>query len=399
VPESPQSPSALPAGRTADARPQADSDRGPSISDPTPAPAPVISAPGADPAPEVAAAPKRRSRRKFVVRLGLELAFVLAALIFVIERTGKLGSVGQLFGHLRWRWMVMGLGAEAGSILTLSWLQERLLRVGDLDVRLGHLLPVTMASNAVAQSVPAGSIFAEGYAFHQYQRLGASNVLGAWAELASGAMGAAGLAGVALAGGLLVDQGLAHKLVPPLAVVFVGALVAAGLFRRTRLLTSLISWVIRRLGNHASGKVERALNRAEAATEEMVCFQPSARLWTAALLAAAGNWLLDALVLVAGLLAVGANVPWRDVIITYAAAQLLVELPLTPGGLGVVEGGLVELLTRFHVPASQATAATIVYRIFSFWLLIAVGWLAALYLSVRNRQHAAQRVPAGSAAG
>ena len=128
----------------------------------------------------------------------------------------------------------------------------------------------------------------------------------------------------------------------------------------------------------------------------MECFRPSWGVWLACLAAAALNWCLDAVVLVMGLLTVGGPVPWRGVLLCYAAAQLLVELPITPGGLGLVEGGLVEVLIRFHVAASRATAATLVYRAVSYWFLLLVGWAAASWLAVRNRQ--ADRAAAAAAA-
>ena len=105
-------------------------------------------------------------------------------------------------------------------------------------------------------------------------------------------------------------------------------------------------------------------------------FRPSRRLWLLCLAAAALNWGLDAVVLTMGLLTVGGPVPWRGLLLCYAAAQLLVELPLTPGGLGLVEGGLVEVLIRFHVSASRATAGTLMYRAVSYWFLLVVGWVA-----------------------
>jgi uncharacterized membrane protein YbhN (UPF0104 family) len=46
----------------------------------------------------------------------------------------------------------------------------------------------------------------------------------------------------------------------------------------------------------------------------------------------------------------------------------------------------VEVLTGFHDPASLATAGTLVYRAVSYWLLLVVGWSAALYLTLRNRR-------------
>ena len=55
---------------------------------------------------------------------------------------------------------------------------------------------------------------------------------------------------------------------------------------------------------------------------------------------AAGRWILDFLCLYAALLAVGARPPLSVALLAYSAAQLLGQIPLTPGGLGVVEAGL-----------------------------------------------------------
>jgi uncharacterized membrane protein YbhN (UPF0104 family) len=321
-----------------------------------------------------------------VARAVLEVLVLAAAAVFVLRRAGNLALVSATFDHLHWHWLFVAVGAEAGSITMLSWLQQRLLRVGDLPVTVGNLLPVTMASNAVAQSLPAGSLFAEGYAFRQYQRLGAGRVLGIWAELSAGALAAAALAGVAVAGAAVVGPGLRLQLLPVLAFVFAGALVAAALFRRAPVLGALLGRVLRRAERLAPERLCRALGSAQKATREMGRFQPSTGVWLACLGAAALNWCLDAVVLLMGLLTVGAPVPWRGVLLCYAAAQLLVELPITPGGLGLVEGGLVEVLTRFHVAASSATAATLMYRAVSYWLLLLVGWVAASWLAVRNRQ-------------
>jgi hypothetical protein len=321
-----------------------------------------------------------------VARVALEVLVLAGAAVFVLRRAGSLAEVSATYDRLHWHWLFVSVGAEACSITMLSWLQQRLLRVGDLPVTVGNLLPVTMASNAVAQSLPAGSLFAEGYAFRQYQRLGASRALGIWAELSAGALAAAALAGVAVAGACVVGPGLRLKLLPVLAFVLAGALVAAALFRRAPLLGVLLGRVLRSAERLAPERLCRMLRSAQNATREMESFRPSMGVWLACLAAAALNWCLDALVLLAGLLTVGAPVPWRGFLLCYAAAQLLVELPITPGGLGLVEGGLVEVLTRFHVSASSATAGTLMYRAVSYWLLLLVGWVAVSWLTVRNRQ-------------
>ena len=282
---------------------------------------------------------RRPSRRVKIARAGLEVLVLAGAAVFVLRRAGNLAEVSATFDRLHWHWLLLGVAAEAGSITMLSWLQQRLLRVGDLPVTVGNLLPVTMASNAVAQSLPAGSLFAEGYAFRQYQRLGASRALGIWAELSAGALAAAALSGVAVAGACVVGPGLRLQLLPILAFVFAGAAVAAALFGRTPLLSALVGRVLRSAERLTPERLCRMLSAAQKAIRQMESFRPSLGIWLVCFAAAALNWCLDAVVLLAGLLTVGAPVPWRGLLLCYAAAQLLVELPITPGGLGLVEGG------------------------------------------------------------
>ncbi len=146
----------------------------------------------------------RRTRRVKVFRFVVEAAVLAGGALFVTRRAGDMAEVAATFDRLHWHWLFVSVAAEAGSITALSWLQQKLLRVGDLPVGVADLVPVTMASNAVAQSLPGGTLFAEGYAFRQYQRLGASRVLGIWAELSAGALASAALAAVAVAGAVVV---------------------------------------------------------------------------------------------------------------------------------------------------------------------------------------------------
>ena len=64
-------------------------------------------------------------------------------------------------------------------------------------------------------------------------------------------------------------------------------------------------------------------------------------------------------------------------------AGLLALIPITPGGLGIVEAGLSALLILAGVPGGDAVVATLAYRIISYWLPILVGPFA--YLAFRLR--------------
>jgi uncharacterized protein (TIRG00374 family) len=59
------------------------------------------------------------------------------------------------------------------------------------------------------------------------------------------------------------------------------------------------------------------------------------------------------------------------------------QVPFTPGGLGFVEAGLLGTLTLAGVPGPAALAATLLYRLVSYWLPIPAGGVA--YLLFRRR--------------
>jgi uncharacterized protein (TIRG00374 family) len=100
--------------------------------------------------------------------------------------------------------------------------------------------------------------------------------------------------------------------------------------------------------------------------------------WWEALLLAAGRWLLDYLTLVAAVYAVGARPHVSLVLLAFCAAQVLGTLPLTPGGLGLVEAGLTGTLALAGVGGGAAVVATLAYRLVSFWLPLPAGAVAAV---------------------
>ena len=97
----------------------------------------------------------------------------------------------------------------------------------------------------------------------------------------------------------------------------------------------------------------------------------------------------------------GAEVPWRGLLLAYAAAQLATNLPITPGGLGVVEGSLTVALVAFGGAQASTVAAVLIYRVLSFWLILPIGWgtLGAITYNHRRGRGARPLVLAGQAGG
>ena len=98
--------------------------------------------------------------------------------------------------------------------------------------------------------------------------------------------------------------------------------------------------------------------------------------WLRALLATIGRWAFDYGTLLAALAAVGSHPRPALVLLAFCAAQLLSQIPITPGGLGFVEAGLTATLTLAGVTAGDAVLATFAYRLFSYWLPLPVGLVA-----------------------
>jgi hypothetical protein len=61
------------------------------------------------------------------------------------------------------------------------------------------------------------------------------------------------------------------------------------------------------------------------------------------------------------------------VLLAFCGAQILAQIPVTPGGLGFVEAGLTATLALAGVSGGDAVLATFAYRLFSYWLPLPLG--------------------------
>lgn len=100
------------------------------------------------------------------------------------------------------------------------------------------------------------------------------------------------------------------------------------------------------------------------------------RRWRDALTSSAANWGFDIAALVLALAAVGSRPHVSMVVLAYVTGAVLGMIPITPGGLGFVEAGLLGGLALSGVPAADAVVAVLAYRLVSFWLPILVGLAA-----------------------
>ena len=97
--------------------------------------------------------------------------------------------------------------------------------------------------------------------------------------------------------------------------------------------------------------------------------------WWQATVLSAGRLLFDYLCLLFSVRAVGAHPRPSLILLAYAVAGIIGLVPITPGGLGIVEASLSGVLVLAGLTGVQAVLATLAYRLASYWLPLIVGAL------------------------
>ncbi|HLI74918.1 MAG TPA: YbhN family protein [Acidimicrobiales bacterium] len=309
------------------------------------------------------------------LRYAVGLALAGFAAWALAGRTGELSGASTYLAHIRWWWLALAVVAEAGSLTSFAIVQRRLLQAGRVNASTLRLTGVTVAATAIANSMPAGAVVSSVFAFRQYRHQGADEALAWWTLVAVFVSASVTLAlvaavGVAIAGA----EGAGLDLVGVTVGVLIGALVMGAVFLQRRALVWVVSAVVRvtrRLVGWPRGElgvhIDTVISRLTAVT--LTVHQAlSTVFWGVA------NWILDCSCLALSFMAVGVGVPWKGLLLAYGAGQLAANLPITPGGLGVVEGSLTIALVAFGGAETSTVAAVLLYRILSFWAELPVGW-------------------------
>ena len=148
--------------------------------------------------------------------------------------------------------------------------------------------------------------------------------------------------------------------------------------------TEAASRILHAVGDKVPGlngdSLEHAIREASR-TLSMLATDKRVLIWS--LVWASLNWLLDAASLWAFIAAFGRFVNPVELFAAYGIANVAGALPITPGGLGVVDSTAPLLLIGFGVTRSVATLGVISWRLVNFWLPIPVGALSYVSLKVK----------------
>jgi uncharacterized membrane protein YbhN (UPF0104 family) len=325
-------------------------------------------------------------RGRTVLRTVASAAIVAAIFGFALPRFASYRGAWASMGAMTWQQALLVAVATVGSMV-FSWIVICSVLP---SVRLREAAVVNLGSSAVANTLPAGGALAMGVSWAMLSGWGISTadyvlytlVSGIWNVFVRLALPVIALLVMVTAS--RPGAGLIAAAATGLAL-FCATAVGLGLVLRSE------SFALR---------VGRALWRAFAVGCRLVRRKPpdvpgwlpgfhdraaallTARGWRITVITVAGNLALW-LVLLACLRGTGlsqAQVPWQTSLAAFAFVRLLTALPVTPGGLGITELGLIGTLAASagHRASAQVTAAVLLYRAVTYLPSIPLGALACL---------------------
>ena len=339
--------------------------------------------------PDQPAAPEpmpadRGTATKIVVRVvaigitGLALYVVLPSLTRVIAEWPQLSKLSPI-------WLIGALLAETASFACAYALQRLVLRTKKWLA----VVAAGLAGNAVTNVLPAGDAAGAAVQYRMLATAGIDTDNTVEGMTAASLLGIGGLLALplftlpAILGGAPVSSGLVHTAL--LGLVGFGLYVLGGVVvMTTDKPLALLGRIGQRLWNSIPGRrtkitgLDRRLLRQRDDIRATL-----GRNWLRAVALTGGRLGFDYGCLLFALRATGSHPRPSLVLLAYAAAGILALVPITPGGLGIVEASLSGLLVLAGVPGDEAFVATLAYRLASYWLPLLAGLVA--YVLFRRR--------------
>jgi uncharacterized protein (TIRG00374 family) len=329
------------------------------------------------------------------VRYALGLSLGIAALFVLFSQRGNLRAAWHQLTRVSIPWLLGAVIAETMSIFIFAYVQRRVLKMAGTRIGVAPLFAISLANNAIANTVPGEPAVSSAFRYRQYRRRGASRAGSGWTILTIIIAQAIGMSSVLLVGVLVSLATSSNATNTRTALVGLFIVLGAGvvLLRRDLLLRFLggIVRLAQRLTGHPRGDIgERIVATLQRMREiELRPFDALEIIAWATLV-----WGLDLACLLCSMEATHAPIPWHGIILAYGVAQIVAVLPIVPGGIGLVEGGLTVILVAYGSTRVHALSSVLVYRAISFWFAVIVGWLSYTALSLgARRKHTDSSAP------
>jgi uncharacterized protein (TIRG00374 family) len=318
-------------------------------------------------------------------RVALLFIMVLVVEYLVVPELVGASKDLYLLGQVSAWWVAAGVVLEGVSLFCYAILTKVLLPPGPKP-SLSILFRIDLSAAAVAHVIPAGTLGTAALGYKLFTNEGISGN-DATVMMAAKGIGSTVVLNVLLWLSLVVSIPLAGFQPIYATVAIIGTIVLLGV---AALIFGIMrgagfaSHVLRVVGDKVpflSGeKIEHAVLDA-AHSFSLLARDRRVMIWS--LVWASLNWLLDAASLWCFVAAFGHLANPIELFAAYGIANVAGALPITPGGLGVVDSILPLLLVGFGVTRSVATLGVLGWRVVNFWLPIPTGAVAFVSLKVK----------------
>lgn len=321
----------------------------------------------------------RHARR--VVGLALEAFTIALGVYLLLPRVAGFEEVGRSIARGSWIAIALLLAFEAASLLAYGELVRVVLRSMGEPASAGLIQRTTVVGTSLGRTLPGGTTTALAVIVNALRRAGLDPTRSTAALATSGLLSSFVLAlllvpavVLAIAGGQ--DGGIALG-ASVAAVGIVGVVVAlVPAAHRPRAVGDFVERVLRRaiprqLWHHVDPVL--AARAAEHAVRGVRKLLRNPRALCLGLAFAAANWLFDVAALTAVAVTVGRGTPLTAILLAYVVGQLAAAIPLTPGGVGIVESAMIGSFVAAGAPVAAATATVLGWRLFSYWLPVLAG--------------------------
>jgi uncharacterized membrane protein YbhN (UPF0104 family) len=328
-----------------------------------------------------------RPRVRKILRTAGSIVLVAAIFGFAVPHFASYRSVWASTNAMSWPQVLLVAVAAVASMAS-TWIMICSVLP---SIRLREAAVVNLGSNAVANTLPAGGALAMGVSWAMLSSWDVSTAQYVLYTLVSGIWNVFARLGLPVLA-LLVLATAARPGAGLIAAAAVGLLLLAALAAGLGLLVRSEAFAFRagRALQYAAVTGCRLARRRDTfdVPGSLLGFRRqagaliAARGWRITVATAAANLTLW-LVLLACLRGVGlsqAQVSWQTSLAAYAFVRLLTVLPITPGGLGITELGLIGILAAGagHQATAQVTAAVLLYRAVTYLPPIPLGAIACL---------------------
>ncbi|MGH9078085.1 MAG: lysylphosphatidylglycerol synthase transmembrane domain-containing protein [Acidimicrobiales bacterium] len=319
---------------------------------------------------------------RHLARLGIMLLIVE---YLVLPQIAGSRQAIHLVGGVSLGWLLLGLVLEASALFAYAQVTRAVLPARS-DPGIGTVMRIQLTTLAVSHCVPGGTAAGSPLGYRLLTQAGVAGPEVGFA-LATQGLGSALVLNAVFWLALVVSIPIfgfspVYASAALVGVVLLGAFSALVLLltRGEERAASLVARVGRRLPYVDEATLPRLFHQMADRVAELA---KEPRVLVRAVVWAALNWLLDAASLFVFVGAFGHWVNPDGLLVAYGLANVLAAIPVTPGGLGVVETVLTSTLVGFGTPRGVAILGVLAYRLVNFWLPIPIGGLTYLSLQVQ----------------